>query len=246
MTRYEERYRLTGRAAAGLAASVLLVVVGLPVAPAGDLPPARRSPSRRSPPRAPGVIDRVRRTTAFRADQAGITLGTVPDKLTARRGSRLFIPWADVERIILYPVHPRGRGSRAAVQCIGIQRRATAEPLRWGNEQAPGCPVPRVPAWATRMVTGWRLDRDRLAAVIVGRGAGRVRSSTPAPARSRDDGAGRRAGRAREQRPGEPTGLPGRAREAGVAPRADRPDHRASVRMARRVARGQLRQRASS
>jgi hypothetical protein len=111
------------------------------------------------------VIDRVRRTTAFRADQAGITLGTVPDKLTARRGSRLFIPWTDVERIILYPVHPRGRGSRTAVQCIGIQRRAAAEPLRWGNEQAPGCPVPRVPAWATRMVTGWRLDRSRLAAV---------------------------------------------------------------------------------
>jgi hypothetical protein len=112
-----------------------------------------------------GVIDRVRRTTAFRADQAGITLGAVPDKLTVRRGSRLFIPWADVERIILYPVHPRGPGGRAAVQCIGVQRRATAEPLRWGNEQAPGCPVPRVPAWATRMVTGWRLDRSRLAVV---------------------------------------------------------------------------------
>jgi hypothetical protein len=31
--------------------------------------------------------------------------------------------------------------------------------------RAPGCPVPRVPAWATRMISGWRLDRDRLAAV---------------------------------------------------------------------------------
>ena len=164
MTYYEERYRLTGRAAAGLAASVLLVVAGflwrLPVIflPLGAALAALTA-------QGAGVIDRVRRTTAFRADQGGITLGTVPDKLTARRGSRLFIPWTDVERIILYPVHPRGRGSRAAVQCIGIQRRATAEPLRWGNEQAPGCPVPRVPAWATRMVTGWRLDRSRLAAV---------------------------------------------------------------------------------
>ena len=164
MTYYEERYRPTGRAAVGLAASVLLVVVGflwrlpvifLPLGAALAVLTAQGA----------GVIDRVRRTTAFRADQAGITLGAVPDKLTVRRGSRLFIPWTDVQRIILYPVHPRGRGGRTAVQCIGIQRRATAEPLRWGNEQAPSCPVPGVPAWATRMITGWRLDRSRLAAV---------------------------------------------------------------------------------
>ena len=164
MTYYEERYRLTSRAAVGLAASVLLVVVGflwhLPVVflllgAALAVVTAQGA----------GVIDRVRGTTAFRADQAGITLGTVPDRLTVRRGSRLFIPWADVERIILYPVHPRGRGGQAVVPCIGVQRRASAEPLRWGNEQAPGCPVPGVPAWATRMITGWRLDRSRLAAV---------------------------------------------------------------------------------
>jgi len=164
LTYYEERYRLTSRAAVGLAASVLLVVVGflwhlpvifLPLGAALAVLTARGA----------GVIDRARRTTAFRADQAGITLGTVPDKLTVRRGSGLFIPWADVDRIVLYPVHPRGRGGRASVQCIGVQRRATAEPLQWGNEQAPGCPVPRVPAWATRTITGWRLDRSRLAAV---------------------------------------------------------------------------------
>jgi hypothetical protein len=162
---YEERYRLTSRAAVGLAASVLLVVVGflwhlpvifLPLGAALAVLTAQGA----------GVIDRARRTTAFRADQAGITLGAVPDKLTVRRGSRLFIPWADIERIILYPVHPRGRGGRAVVRCIGVQRRPTAEPLQWGNEQAPGCPVPRVPAWATRTITGWRLDRSRLAAVI--------------------------------------------------------------------------------
>ena len=164
MTYYEERYRLTGWAVAGMAASTLLVVVGflwhlpvifLPLGAALAVATAQGA----------GVIDRVRRTTAFRADQAGITLGTVPDRLTVRRGSRLFIPWVDVERIILYPVHPRGRGGRAVVQCIGVQRRATAQPLLWGNEQAPGCPVPRVPAWATRMISGWRLDPSRLAAV---------------------------------------------------------------------------------
>src|SRR5215471_4780767 len=155
---------MSGRAVAGLIISLFLVVacflwhlpvIFVPFALALAVLTAQGA----------GVIDRVRRTTAFRADQAGITLGTVPDRLTVRRGSRLFIPWADVERIILYPVHPRGRGGRAVVQCIGVQRRATAEPLRWGNEQAPGCPVPRVPTWATRMIIGWQLDRSGLAAV---------------------------------------------------------------------------------
>jgi hypothetical protein len=113
-----------------------------------------------------GVIDLARRAIAFRADHEGILLGAVPDKLSVRRGSALFIPWADVERIILYPDCPPGAARRVAVQCIGVQRRAAAAPLLWGNEQAPGCPVPRVAAWATRKITGWQLDRGRLAAVV--------------------------------------------------------------------------------
>lgn len=189
MTYYEERYRLTSRAAAGLAASVLLVALGflwhlpvifLPLGAALAVLTAQGA----------GVIDRARRTTAFRADLAGITFGAVPDKLTVRRGSRLFIPWADVERIILYPVQPRGRGGRAVVQCIGVQRRAMAEPLPWGNEQAPGCPVPGVPAWATRMITGWRLDRSRLAAVtaVVAPGVPILDTSTDPVPSDEDDG----------------------------------------------------------
>ena len=165
MNYYEERYRLTVRGTAGLAASAILVVIGflwhLPVIflPLGIGLAVLTA-------QGAGVIDRACRTMAFRADEAGITLGAVPDKLTVRRGSQLFIPWADVERIVLYQVRPRGRGARGTVRCVGVQRRATAEPLPWGNEQAPGCPVPGVPAWATRMVNGWHLDRDRLAAVI--------------------------------------------------------------------------------
>jgi hypothetical protein len=115
--------------------------------------------------RGAGVIDLARRTIAFRIDDAGIMLGAVPDKLTVRRGSALFIPWADVEAIVLYPAYTRGPGQNAAVPCIGIQRRASAARLRWGNEQAPGCPVPGVPAWATRRIAGWQLDRGRLTVV---------------------------------------------------------------------------------
>jgi hypothetical protein len=189
LTYYEERYRLSGRAAVGMATGLLLVVVcllwRLPwifilLGAALAVVTAQGA----------GVIDRVRRTTAFRADQAGITLGAVPDKLTVRRGSRLFIPWADVERIVLYPVHPRGRGGHAVVQCVGVQRRATAEPLQWGNEQAPGCPVPGVPAWATRVIIGWRLDRSRLAKVtaVVAPGVPILDTSTDPLPGAEDDG----------------------------------------------------------
>ncbi len=162
--RYEERHRLTGRAIVGVAASFLLIGFGFlwhsPVIflPIGIILAAFIA-------QGAGVIDLARRTIAFRVDHAGITLGAVPDKLTVRRGSALFIPWADVEGIILYPAYKRGPGEHPAVQCIGVRRRAGAAPLLWGNEQALGCPVPGVATWATRKIIDWRLDRDRLAAV---------------------------------------------------------------------------------
>jgi hypothetical protein len=116
--------------------------------------------------RGAGLLDRLRRAIAFRADRQGILLGAVPDKLSPRRGSALFLPWSDVEQIVLYPASTLGPRKSASAQCIGIQRKAGAAPLLWGNEQAPGCPVPRVPTWATRPITGWRLDRNRLAATV--------------------------------------------------------------------------------
>jgi hypothetical protein len=77
-----------------------------------------------------GVIDLARRAIAFRADYEGILLGAVPDKLSVRRGSALFIPWADVERIILYPDCPPGAARRVARQrpprCSGVMSRRLA------------------------------------------------------------------------------------------------------------------------
>jgi hypothetical protein len=75
----------------------------------------------------------------------------------------VFIPWADVEKIILY----RGYTSSGdPVPCIGVQRREGAAALPYGNEQAPWCPVSGVAAGATRPIKSWRLDREQLAAVI--------------------------------------------------------------------------------
>jgi hypothetical protein len=159
---YEERYRLTGSVALSLAASLLAIglallwhgqviftvaaVLGAALAALGG-----------------GVVHAARRAVAFRADHAGITLGAVPGKLPSGH-SAVFVPWSDVEQIILYR-HKRGGVVLREDPCIGIRRREGAPPLPRGNEQAPGCPVPGVAAGASRKVTGWRLDRERLAAV---------------------------------------------------------------------------------
>ena len=107
----------------------------------------------------PAVIALARRQVAFRAGCAGITLGSV--RLLPRRPA-VFVPWADVEKIILYDSGTGGLGGQ--VPCIGVLRRAGAPALPWGNEQAPGCPVPGVAAGAARPIKSWRLDRERLAA----------------------------------------------------------------------------------
>ena len=161
---YDERYRLTGGVAVGLTASLLSVGLGFlwhtPVVFA-VIAVILAALTVTMP--GGGVIDAARRMTAFRADHAGITLGAVPGKLSGR-GPAVFIPWADIERIVLYPAS-KGQGSHTRVQCIGVQRRDGVPPLPQGNEQALGCPVPGVAAGATRKITGWRLDRERLATV---------------------------------------------------------------------------------
>jgi hypothetical protein len=113
------------------------------------------------------VLAIARRPVAFRADHAGITLGS--DRQLSRRPA-VFIPWTDVERIVLYPGRKAaGLGdylwASGEVEYIGVQRRDGALALPYGNEQAPGCPVPGVAAGATRQIKRWRLDRERLAAV---------------------------------------------------------------------------------
>ena len=109
----------------------------------------------------PGLIAMARRKTAFRADYAGITLGTLPDNLALLRGSPVVIPWADVEQIILYPSGPSEPDAPARIQYIAVQRREeAAPPPPDGAIPAPGRATP-----AAHKITGWRLDRERFAAV---------------------------------------------------------------------------------
>jgi hypothetical protein len=151
---YEERYKVAG---AALSLAATLLVLGLLAAVLGWHPqlivaafPALLA--------IPAVLAMALHPVAFRADHAGVTLGAV--RVLPPRPA-MFIPWADIEQIILYST---GSG-RKAVECVGVQRREGAPALPYGNKWAQDCPVGGVAAGAARRMTNWRLDRERLAAV---------------------------------------------------------------------------------
>ena len=106
------------------------------------------------------VIVLFGRKVAFRADQAGITLlpatpfaRFVPRAYTAwartlplpSEFESFFAPWADVKQIIFYTMKWRG----VSTPYIRIELRDASAP-----------PVP------SRSITMWRLDRERLAAIV--------------------------------------------------------------------------------
>src|ERR1022692_1389237 len=97
---YEERYRLTGRVAWQLA--VIPVFLAAAFLLPGALP-AQLIAVALAIPALPRMIGPVSRRIAFRADHAGVTLGADPASWPVRRVPAVFVPWADVERIIIYP-----------------------------------------------------------------------------------------------------------------------------------------------
>jgi len=156
---YEERYRLTGSVAASLALSLGTLAIALHGSHGAWL---ALSVLAFVTVTVPGLAAAAGRRIAFRADPLGITLGAEPLRWPGRDSSPLFIPWSDVERIVLYSGREAGARGR---QCIGIQRRPGAPPLPEGNGPARRCPVPGLAEGATRQVVAWRLDRERLTAL---------------------------------------------------------------------------------
>jgi hypothetical protein len=157
---YEERYRLTSSVALRLTSGLLLVGLGLvwqpPVLSAASvilaIPVIFSALTIAFA--MPAVITIARRMTAFRADYGGITLGVMPTSLAALHRPAIFIPWAEVEKIILYRSgSPRWR-SNPPVQSISVQRR---------DEIA--APVMGAASRAACTITGWKLNRERLTAV---------------------------------------------------------------------------------
>ena len=160
---YQERYRLTGAAARSLGISLAFALPA--VLFSHPLPWLILSLAAFALITVPCLVAVASRKIAFRADQAGITLGADPLNWPFRHASAVFVPWAEVEGIVLYR-GPRSRGwGGGDGPCIGIQRRQGAPALSRGNTQARRCPVPGVAAGEARPVTAWRLDRDRLAAL---------------------------------------------------------------------------------
>jgi hypothetical protein len=159
---YEERYRLAGSIAASLAVSLVMLSIALHFSYAVWL---ALSVLAFVTVTVPCLAATVSCRIAFRADPLGITLGADPLSWPGRNSSPVFIPWSDVERIVLYSGPKSGEQGAKERQCIGIQRRPGAPRLPHGNEPARRCPVPGLAAGATRQVVAWRLDRERLTAL---------------------------------------------------------------------------------
>jgi hypothetical protein len=159
---YEERYRLTGSVALSLAVSLGMLALALHASEGEWL---ALSVLAFVSVTVPALTTAVGRKVAFRADPLGITLGAAPLSWPGRDSTPVFIPWSDVEQIVLYAGPKSGELGARERQCIGIQRRPGAPRLPRGNGPAPRCPVPGLAEGATRQVVGWRLDRERLAAL---------------------------------------------------------------------------------
>ena len=159
---YEERYRLTGSVAASLALSLGMLAIALHGSRGVWLALSLLAFVTVT---VPGLAAAAGRRIAFRADPLGITLGAEPLSWPGRDSSPVFIPWSDVERIVLYSGPKSGELGAKGRQCIGIQRRPGAPRLPRGNGPARRCPVPGVAEGATRQVVAWRLDRERLKAL---------------------------------------------------------------------------------
>jgi hypothetical protein len=160
---YEARYRVSRAAQRGWSTSLILLPTAIGLLRV-NLPIALVLLVLGAITLLPIAAGLAIRRTALRADYAGITLGAdMRDGWTWRWDRSVFVPWADVEQIVIYPGQGFPAGSRAPR--IGIQRRQDTPELSPGDRPARGCPLPRVSAADTRPIAGWRLDRDRLAAV---------------------------------------------------------------------------------
>ena len=139
---YEERYRLTAGAAPTLGASLIMIGllfrtealwaagVVIAVALAILLGPAMAA----------------RRRVAFRADYAGLTFGPAPGALMVSRGTQVFIPWTEVDTIVLHLDDSGIEGRSGRVGRVEVRRRDQADAM-------------------TREVSGWRLNPERLTSV---------------------------------------------------------------------------------
>ena len=148
---YQERYRPTSGAVPTVVAS--LVMVGLVMRTEAVWAAAAIIAAALAVLLVPMAA--ARRLTAFRADYAGLTLGAEPRALMVGRRAD-FIPWHEVDAIVLHPNTSGLPGTEGRVGRVEVRRRQALAAAD-GRPPEPGTTA------VTRAVTGWRLDRERLA-----------------------------------------------------------------------------------
>jgi hypothetical protein len=152
--RYEERYRMTTGAVPVVAAS--LVLLGLVFRTEALWAAEAIIALALAVLLVPAVA--ARRLVAFRADYAGVLLGAEPRALMVGRRRPAFIPWYEVDQIVLHPDTSGLPGTKGQVGRVEVRRRTVLPAV---DEQAS---EPEAAA-VTRSVRGWRLDRERLALI---------------------------------------------------------------------------------
>jgi hypothetical protein len=161
---YEERYRLTFPVVRSAAISLVTLIPA--IFGHQPLPWLILCPVAFVLATVPWLLAVASGRVAFRADMAGIMLGADPLSWPFRYASAVFVPWSDARAIALYQGGGPFGWRIGDDPCIAIQRCPGAPALSRGNRPARRCPVPGVAAGAVRPVTAWRLDRDRLGALI--------------------------------------------------------------------------------
>ena len=104
------------------------------------------------------------RKVAFRVDETGVLLGGNPARYKA---TTVHVPWDDITDLVLW----RQVTGTASVPHIGLVRREGAPALPGDGPKSRAVlkylvSVPADVAIASRAVTGWRLDEDRLITAV--------------------------------------------------------------------------------
>ncbi len=104
------------------------------------------------------------RKVAFRVDETGVLLGGSPARYQA---TTAHVPWDDITGFVLW----RQVSGGASLPYVGVTRREGAPPLPGDGPRARAVleylvPVSADAAMASRAVTGWRLDKERLVTAV--------------------------------------------------------------------------------
>ncbi|WP_309062726.1 hypothetical protein [Streptomyces sp.] len=110
------------------------------------------------------VYTALSRKVALRVDETGVFLGGNPARYGA---TSAHVPWGDITGFVLW----RQAAGGTSLPYVGVTRREGAPALPGDGPKARAVlrrlvPVPADVAVASRAVTGWRLDKDRLVAAV--------------------------------------------------------------------------------